>query len=87
MFNNRKQDKEKDSGIFDSLDYKKLYDILSGKYNHLEQILVEKDKIIKRTQAEVSSNVTRELFTKFIIFLMTLKNFMIILKKILIFQL
>ncbi len=60
MFGKKNNKKEH----FQDLDYKKLYDILSGKYNHLEQILFEKDKILERTHTEVSTNITKELFNK-----------------------
>lgn len=65
MFNRIKSSYTKSSKS-DTVDYKKLYDILSSKYNHLEQILEEKDKIIERTHAEVSSNVTRDMLSKMI---------------------
>lgn len=56
--------KKKTENHFDGLDYKRLYDILSGKYNHLEQILFEKEKILERTHAEVTTNITKDLFIK-----------------------
>lgn len=56
--------KKKNEQNFENPDYKRLYDILSGKYNHLEQILFEKDRIIERTHTEVSTNITKDLFNK-----------------------